>query len=434
MSLLRRIFSTSETPDAPSAAAPAPVSDEKVPARGNAPMASVPDGPLLSREPLGLEDLLPPGSPAGQFVQRLASAVSTLVLRHVDLATDTEQRPASDARVLGERWAGHLQEGIPAPGPGRTTLGTSDDGTVERLPLQARDWQGALNWLARDQAQEREQAVRTRQALEETIMLLMTQMYQGVLDEKGEVRETELQMERMRSSLATTRIDDLKREVYGTVQFMSRINEQRRERREQHVSELSRRLRQIRDELEIAQRQAETDPLTGVLNRAGMEKVLEQTAKMHVLTGQKACMLVIDLDHFKQVNDRLGHPEGDRLLCQVARVLVKAFPRKGDMIARYGGDEFVVILPETKEADAVSLAERVMTIMSAEDWKLGQDLTIGFSIGLAEIDPVDRPADWLGRADHALLRAKREGRGRVLTAGQVAAERNMKKAPGARVA
>jgi len=362
-------------------------------------------------------DEVDPRTPQGQLLLRLSHAIGSLLQRHADQATDTDVRPAKDAQAFAERWAGHLMDGRAAPVSGtmRTATGETD---ATRLTMVERDWTAALNWLARDLGLERDQSAQSQQALRETVLLITSQLYQGVVEEKAETREAEQQMERLRATLTSSKIDDIKREAYGAVKFLARMNEERRERRDKHINELSRRLISIREELEVAQRQAESDRLTGVLNRAGLEKILEQTTKMHVLTGQKATMLVLDLDYFKRVNDTLGHAEGDRILKQVAKLLIMTFPRKGDMIARFGGDEFVVLLPQTTESDAHTISDRLLKNMENENWNLPIGCSIGMSIGLAEIDPIDTPADWMRRADHALLRAKREGRGRVMTSSQ----------------
>ena len=128
-------------------------------------------------------------------------------------------------------------------------------------------------------------------------------------------------------------------------------------------------------------------------------------------------MTMLDVDAFKQFNDTFGHPQGDVLLKGVARILRESL-RATDFIGRYGGEEFLVILPETGRAEACALAERVRRTVGSTDFVLdrGQVVCRTVSIGVASY-PEDGalPADLVRTADEALYRAKRSGKNRVLT-------------------
>jgi len=158
---------------------------------------------------------------------------------------------------------------------------------------------------------------------------------------------------------------------------------------------------------ELSQR----DPLTGLLNRAGFELRLAQRGAAP--GGAGLALLYIDLDFFKRVNDRHGHPVGDRLLRQVAQRL-SSLVRAGDAVARLGGDEFAVLLPEvTARADAEAVAGAVVAAIGAPFDVDGHVLQIGASVGVAFGD--EPPDDWhrlIESADAGLYRAKAAGRGR----------------------
>ncbi len=167
-----------------------------------------------------------------------------------------------------------------------------------------------------------------------------------------------------------------------------------------------------------------TDPLTQVPNRRFFGRRLEEEAERWARERNPLSCLVIDLDHFKQVNDRYGHWTGDRALKQVAQVLA-AVSRASDVMARFGGEEFVLLLPDTSPARAVEIAERLrrrVADLAIEDPE-ADPLRITVSIGVAclertGVDPNVKPADWLLReADAALYRAKKAGRNRVVAAG-----------------
>jgi diguanylate cyclase (GGDEF)-like protein/PAS domain S-box-containing protein len=162
--------------------------------------------------------------------------------------------------------------------------------------------------------------------------------------------------------------------------------------------------------------QAYHDILTGLANRAllqdRLDHALERARRARELTG----LLFIDLDHFKEVNDALGHDAGDRLLVEVANRLVHAV-RTGDTVARLGGDEFVILAETlTVRAEARLIAERVLELLAEPIDLDGTDVTIGASIGIA-FDEVHNPDLLLRDADAALYEAKHSGRGRFVVYG-----------------
>ncbi|MBM4389649.1 MAG: sensor domain-containing diguanylate cyclase [Deltaproteobacteria bacterium] len=163
---------------------------------------------------------------------------------------------------------------------------------------------------------------------------------------------------------------------------------------------------------------ATLDGLTGLFNRAfGLQRLLE-TLSMAARASSDTAVLLVDVDHFKQVNDRYGHATGDRVLAGVAQT-IRSCCRDTDIAARLGGEEFMVVLPRTDERSAGVVAERLRR--SIEGWRSGTDahgLHVSVSIGVAAAEPGERDALRLvERADDALYVAKREGRNRVMRAG-----------------
>ncbi|MCW3480830.1 GGDEF domain-containing protein [Neisseriaceae bacterium JH1-16] len=164
---------------------------------------------------------------------------------------------------------------------------------------------------------------------------------------------------------------------------------------------------------------AERDALTGLYNRRALLDLAERAV------GQQALLavLMIDLDHFKTINDRYGHAAGDAALRQFAERLTQSC-RRGDLIGRYGGEEFCVVLPGATASVAQRVAERLRAAMAAEPVMFGQQrIAVTISIGLAcqrpelaELEPL------LAAADSALYQAKRRGRNRVELAGQQAVQ------------
>ena len=172
------------------------------------------------------------------------------------------------------------------------------------------------------------------------------------------------------------------------------------------------RVKKLNDALVDANRrlaeQALTDHLTGLANRRHGAHELDRAVALCVRHGQALALARIDVDHFKAVNDTHGHQGGDEVLAEVARRLAGAV-RGGDELARWGGDEFVVIQPATDRAGAGRAAERLRAAVAAEPIR-GLDVTI--SVGWAHWAG-DTPDDLLARADRALYRAKDAGRNTI---------------------
>ena len=166
---------------------------------------------------------------------------------------------------------------------------------------------------------------------------------------------------------------------------------------------------------------AEKDPLTGIANRRFLDSALAEQLLMLGRTGIPFCVVLIDIDHFKQVNDRWGHAAGDRAL-QVFAGICSAIIRDNDTVGRMGGEEFAVILPDTDLPQAVLTAERLLSAVREANIAIdgGSSVRITASIGVATIGAGDTSLEQLlARSDAALYRAKAAGRDRVCTDRQV---------------
>ncbi|MBB5202904.1 diguanylate cyclase (GGDEF)-like protein [Inhella inkyongensis] len=169
----------------------------------------------------------------------------------------------------------------------------------------------------------------------------------------------------------------------------------------------------LSDSLARKEVEAATDALTGLLNRRSLDALLQ--AGLSGPVPRQMALLMLDIDHFKQINDRHGHACGDAALRAFAD-RVRAQLRDGDHCARYGGEEFVVLLPGASRERAVEIAERLRLAVQGQPL-LSQPLVDNtVSIGVSVVAPMDQPAHLLERADAALYRAKSEGRNRVCVA------------------
>lgn len=164
----------------------------------------------------------------------------------------------------------------------------------------------------------------------------------------------------------------------------------------------------------MLQQQATHDSLTGLWNRGMIREQVAIELKRAARTGEPVAVVVADLDHFKQINDRYGHAAGDQVLRDAA-ARMRAVLRDHDGISRYGGEEFLLLLPRTDADAALAIAERVRSAVAALEVSIGNEsVSVTLSVGLAttadcqaEVDPL------IAAADAALYRAKAAGRNRV---------------------
>ncbi|HEX6039649.1 response regulator [Longimicrobium sp.] len=183
--------------------------------------------------------------------------------------------------------------------------------------------------------------------------------------------------------------------------------------------ELGARIHNRLERVRLQRSLAETDALTGVPNRRGSEEVLERFLRLAAGQGDPLAFGIVDLDCFKQVNDRCGHAVGDEVLSRVARLLQKRF-RAEDVVARWGGEEFVVGMYGMDKADGVQRLAEALEVLREEPFKSpsGEPFQVTFSAGVAEFDSDGRDLQSLYRAaDAAMYAAKAAGRDRVLPSG-----------------
>ncbi len=213
----------------------------------------------------------------------------------------------------------------------------------------------------------------------------------------------------LRQALETKRQDDEKR--------MAEIND-KMEKLQESVALMRREVDHAQEQTKVLAEQVLTDPLTGVLGRRGYEERLAQEFDRFRRYGHTVSLIVFDVDHFKQINDRFGHITGDRCLKAIARY-IQSIIRKTDALARYGGDEFVLVLPGIDANQAGVVAEKVRKLVEQMRFLFeGERLPLTLSLGVAQSQQGDDdPLQVFERADEALYRAKEGGRNRVMVAG-----------------
>ena len=181
----------------------------------------------------------------------------------------------------------------------------------------------------------------------------------------------------------------------------------------------------FQEDISTQVRNARKDAITGLYSRRYLDEQLPQLVKGHRRNQQPIALLMIDLDHFKSINDRFGHLVGDEVLARVAGAVREAI-RGADSAVRYGGEEFCVILPGTQQKEARAVGDRIRAAIEAIDFsETHEDLIVTASLGVASLAEKEAVHEWLQRADLALFTAKHGGRNRVELAPASITEANL---------
>lgn len=313
-----------------------------------------------------------------------------------------------------EAWALHLLRGSPAPvGP--------------ELPSE----RGGVNPEGRRAFADLRQFVEKRRTVEQsflsdslgelrgTLIELVARLRRAATEDSGCADTMTGELQVLAEAVDTMSFAELKAQVGRSVDVVGRQLEAQKDRRNSRLTELGEQLRQMRTDLYKAQGEARRDALTGLDNRKCLDESLERYVALAEASGEPLTIVMADLDHFKTVNDTYGHQGGDEVLKAASGILVRCFLRKCDLVSRYGGEEFCILLPGTPTAEAVKLTERLLDSFRNHRVEF-EDRKIAFtgSAGIAELRPGETGAVLLGRADDALYAAKSAGRDRVQTAAE----------------
>ncbi|HNV75865.1 MAG TPA: GGDEF domain-containing protein [Gemmatimonadaceae bacterium] len=348
-------------------------------------------------------------------------ALGGLLQTYGKYAFDTDFRNGDDIRRLVHGWMLHATMGSPRP-----------DHPADRPSAGVfyRDWKGLSQFVGETRRDESKYVTRALDDMRSVVWAFVAAIHQVVVEEHEESRIAGDHLGRMRVAVDSNSTDLIKREALAVVSVMEQLMAHRKERQRQQFAVLADKLKNLGRELEDARRESALDPLTGLANRKAFDEYISRSIELHSLLGQPASLMMIDVDNFKGINDQFGHPAGDTALRQVANVLSKTFLRRVDLVCRYGGDEFAVILQETAIGNAQLLAERlrrqVQELRPIElppppagepvdpDAPAAPQLTL--SIGVAELAVGDDATAWVKRADGALYQSKRAGRDTVSAA------------------
>jgi diguanylate cyclase len=343
---------------------------------------------------------------------RALDVVGMLVRLHGEYAFDTDTAEARVTEARCDEWATRISIGAsrncsvpasgvsdrPAPATGQATL---------------RDWTGLLGFMRDQRRTESEYVVRSLGGFREAVLCFASCLSNTLGEERQSDVALGAQLDTLTDAIAArdaARICAEAERVVGAVRNSMAL---RRQRETEQALALGERVRELREELCETRKKAEVDALTQLSNRAAFDAHLAHLASMGLLLGDAPWLMLVDLDHFKAINDNFGHPAGDEVLRQVSHCLSRTFLRKQDFVGRYGGEEFAAVLLDTSQAQMVGLAERLLASVRTLVTPHGPHrMQVTLSMGLAAQSPGEGLASWLGRADAALYRAKKQGRDR----------------------
>ena len=269
---------------------------------------------------------------------------------------------------------------------------------------------------------QKEAMGQTLQAQEEMRLLLATfvQRLTTMTESTGEFRNTLEENARLIEQAKTiTDITPVMKTVIGATRNMARDSQAVRDElngmREKALATEAE-VVTLHLELDRASAQARHDPLTGALNRKGLDEALEREISNVRRKNTPLCMALLDIDNFKNINDKLGHTAGDAALAHLAKVAREAM-RPQDTLARYGGEEFVLLLPDTSQDKGIEAMTRLQRELTKHFFLSGTDkVLITFSAGVAQMSSEETGMEAIRRADQAMYLAKRAGKNRVLGA------------------
>lgn len=347
-------------------------------------------------------------------------ALGTVLQAYGKHAFDTDARGGDETRRHVHAWMLHATMGAPRPGfpDDRPSAG-----------VFYRDWKGLSRFMSETRRDESKYVVSALDDMRSVVWSFVAALHEAVVEEQEETRVTSDHLGRMKVAVESNSTELIRREASAVVSVMEGLMATRKERQQQQFAVLAEKLKNLGRELEDARREGSIDPLTSLANRKSFDDYIKRSIELHSLLGQPASLMMIDVDNFKGINDTHGHPAGDAALRQIANVLSKTFLRRVDFVCRYGGDEFAVILQETRVANAQLLAERLRRQVqelrpiehvpaegTSSDTEAAPPHRLTLSIGVAELSVGDDAVAWIRRADSALYQSKRAGRDTVSAA------------------
>jgi len=331
-------------------------------------------------------------------------SILTALSRH---SFDLPDRSAEQISAELQRWQRHATLGVPVHEHGGNSLG-----------VRERDWDGVSRTFTEHRREEARYVDTAVTELRDALWAVVETVHNAAKSEQHSDRVADTQVLRARTAITRLQTGQIKQEVLGALSAIEDAFRTRQEQMQQQYQALAGRIERLGNQLEEAKKESTTDALTGLGNRKLFDAMAHRAVHLHALSRQPVVLLMVDLDKFKLVNDLYGHQAGDQTLVNVAKCLSKVFMRQTDVVCRYGGDEYAVLLNNTEVKVAHMLARRLMeSIGTMPAPHSAMEFAVGASVGLAQYDGEENVEAWIARADRALYMAKQNGSERIALAG-----------------
>ena len=341
-------------------------------------------------------------------VARLLDALGGVLAALAHHPVDLPHRPAEvTAREL-TAWQRHATLGMPVNG----------NATDAAVGIPHRDWGGLVRSVTELRRDEQQSVDALVSELRTALWSCVSAVHEAVRIDNTADTHTGTHLALVKKAVVSaSQMSTIREEVLSAVSEIDRTLRERREEQQRQYRSLATSLDSLGRQLEEAKKESATDPLTGVGNRKHFDLMAVRAAQLFSLGRAPVTLLMIDLDKLKIINDSYGHVAGDAAITTVAQALKLVFLRQSDVVCRYGGDEFAVILSNCDILVAQTLAKRLLDQIKALPAPTqAMEFALGASVGVAQLQPAEELAQWIARADRAMYQAKRSAMGGVMLA------------------
>lgn len=246
---------------------------------------------------------------------------------------------------------------------------------------------------------------------------LIDQLGEDFRSEQNEDKEIGMSLHNLKEAVEANSINEVKFKAREFIDTYVEHQSRRERRRSKRIKGIKKNLDVVKQQLTEANRSMRVDHLTEAFNRKSFDEKVKQEWQLHELSKTPVTLIALDIDHFKKINDTYGHDVGDFVLKECVTTLKNLFHRPSDFVARVGGEEFAVVLPDYAVAHAVQKAEEVLSRIRKEVYVTGEHkLNFTISMGIAQLVPGESIESWVKRADQALYSSKQNGRNRYTVA------------------
>lgn len=224
----------------------------------------------------------------------------------------------------------------------------------------------------------------------------------------------------LREAVELNSVEQIKAQSRLFIDQYIKTQKNKDERKTKRMDKFKKNLSTVKKQLIDANNSLKQDHLTKAFNRRSFDEQMKNYWNMFQLNKQPVSLIAFDIDYFKRINDTFGHAMGDFILIECVKLLKECFSRDQDIVARVGGEEFAIILPDYQVEHAVKKAEAVLARIRKETF-VDQDVKVNFtaSMGIAQLLPNETVEHWMKRADAALYDSKKSGRDRFTVASNV---------------